>query len=49
MVGAEKPGVLATVRYGEAKVWVFRVVRDPESKMNDEFKYNATRVRRECD
>ena len=36
----DEPGVLATARYG--KVPVFRVVRDPESKVHDVVGYNVT-------
>jgi urate oxidase len=37
-----EPGVLATARYGKDKVRVFRVVRDPESKVHDVVEYNVT-------
>jgi hypothetical protein len=32
------------VRYGKTKLRVFRAVRDLESKVNDEFEYNAARL-----
>ena len=37
-----EPGVLATARYGKDKVRVFRVVRDPESKVHNVVEYNVT-------
>jgi len=37
-----EPGVLATARYGKDKVRVFRVVRDPESKVQNVVEYNVT-------
>ena len=37
-----EPGVLAAARYGKDKVRVFRVVRDPESKVHDVVEYNVT-------
>ena len=40
--GNIEPGVLATARYGKDKVRVFRVVRDPESKVHDVVEYNVT-------
>jgi urate oxidase len=42
MITAAEPGVLATARYGKDKVRVFRVVRDPESKVNNVVEYNVT-------
>ncbi|KAI0058785.1 uricase [Artomyces pyxidatus] len=36
------PGVLATARYGKDKVRVFRVVRDPASKVHHIVEYNVT-------
>jgi len=35
-------GVLATAQYGKDKVRVFRVVRDPVSKVHDVVEYNVT-------
>ena len=40
--GNIEPGVLTTARYGKDKVRVFRVVRDPESKVHDVVEYNVT-------
>jgi hypothetical protein len=40
--GRREPGVLAAARYGKDKVRVFRVVRDPESKVHDVVEYNVT-------
>ncbi|KAH9955445.1 uricase [Russula compacta] len=40
--GGGEPGVLATARYGKDKVRVFRVVRDPTSKVHDVVEYNVT-------
>lgn len=41
--GAESGGVqLAAARYGKDKVRVFRVVRDPESKVHNVVEYNVT-------
>jgi len=37
-----EPGVLATARYGKDKVRVFRIVRDPKSKVHDVVEYNVT-------
>jgi len=37
-----EPGVLASARYGKDKVRVFRVVRDPESKVHNVVEYNVT-------
>ncbi|KAI0245502.1 uricase [Lactifluus subvellereus] len=42
MAAVGEPGVLATARYGKDKVRVFRVVRDPESKVQDVVEYNVT-------
>ncbi len=42
MPGSAEPGVLATARYGKDKVRVFRVVRDPESKVHNVVEYNVT-------
>jgi hypothetical protein len=42
MPAVGEPGVLATARYGKDKVRVFRVVRDPESKVHDVVEYNVT-------
>ena len=42
MITSAEPGVLATARYGKDKVRVFRVVRDPESKVNNVVEYNVT-------
>jgi len=36
-----EPGVLTTTRYGKGKVRVFRVVRDPESKVHNVVEYNV--------
>jgi urate oxidase len=35
-------GVLASARYGKDKVRVFRVARDPTSKVHDVVEYNVT-------
>jgi hypothetical protein len=37
-----EPGVLAAARYGKDKVRVFRVVRDPESKVYNVVEHNVT-------
>jgi urate oxidase len=42
MAATGELGVLATARYGKDKVRVFRVVRDPESKVHDVVEYNVT-------
>ncbi|KAI0247691.1 uricase [Lactifluus subvellereus] len=42
MAAVGEPGVLTTARYGKDKVRVFRVVRDPESKVHDVVEYNVT-------
>jgi Uricase len=40
--GRREPGVLTTARYGKDKVRVFRVVRDPQSKVHDVVEYSVT-------
>ncbi|KAF8468499.1 uricase [Russula ochroleuca] len=40
--GEAAVGVLASARYGKDKVRVFRVVRDPTSKVHDVVEYNVT-------
>jgi hypothetical protein len=40
--GEAAVGVLASARYGKDKVRVFRVVRDPTTKVHDVVEYNVT-------